>query len=89
MGYKHNLLQLKEVVFDDWHTACLWRNGLETWVTPNEHICILAFDKFLICSEYGELAQNSEIRVFAFDVNSPYAEYVLETWRAPSNEISV
>jgi len=52
---------------------------LETCLTQSDEICVLAFDILLICFDYrSKLAHNSEIRLFALDLQPICAVFELE-----------
>jgi len=56
---------------------------LETWLQPNEEICVLTLDTVSSCPEYELetwLAPSEEICVLALELQSTCAKYALETW---------
>jgi len=63
MGYKNDLIHLKEYVLGPWHTANLWQSLL-TCLTAKNEIRVLAFDIHLICSEYGLKHNLRQIKKF-------------------------
>jgi len=63
MGYKNDLIHLKEYVLNAWHTAILWKSLL-TWLTASDEIRVWAFDIHLICSEYRFKYNLRQIKYF-------------------------
>jgi len=52
MGYKNDLIHLKEDVISVWHTTILWQSLL-TWLSASDEIRVLSLDIHLTSSEYG------------------------------------
>jgi len=63
MGYKNDLIHLKEYVLSCWHTTILWRSLL-TWLTESDEIRVLSFDIHLTSSEYVFKHNLSQIKKF-------------------------
>jgi len=66
MGYKNDLIHLKEYVLSVWHTTILWQSLL-TWLTASDEIRVFSFDIHLTSSEYGikhNLSQIKKLGVF-------------------------
>jgi len=63
MGYKYDLIHLKEYMLSTWHTAILWQSLL-TCLTGSNEIRVLVFDIHLICSEYGFKHNLRQIKEF-------------------------
>jgi hypothetical protein len=65
MGYKNDLIHLKEYVFSVWHTTILWQSLL-TWLTASDESRVLSFDIHLTSSEYGFKHNLSQIMKFVW-----------------------
>jgi len=61
MGYKNDLIHLKEYVLSVWQTTILWKSLL-TWLTASDEIRVLSFDIHFISSEYGFKHNLSQIK---------------------------
>ena len=65
MGYKYDLIHLKEYMLSTWHTAILWQSLL-TCLNGSDENRVLAFEIQLICSEYGFKHNLRLIKEFVF-----------------------
>ena len=90
MGYKNDLIHLKEYLLSLWYTTILWQSLL-TWLTASDEIRVLSFDIHLTSSEYGFKHNLSPIKkfVFSFGLLSICIEHGLESWLANGDEIIV
>jgi len=69
MGYKNDVIHLKEYLLSVWHTTILWQTLL-TWLSASDEVRVLASDIHLTSSEYGfkhNLNQIKELGVIRLD----------------------
>jgi len=65
MGFKNDLIHLKEYLLSLWHTTNL-KQTLLSWLTTSDEIRVLTFDLHLTSSEDGFKHYLSQIKKFVF-----------------------
>ena len=90
MGYKNDLIHLKEDVLSLWYTTILWQSLL-TWLTASDEIRVLLFDIHLTSWDMTLNITWAKLRnlCVSFGLLSICIEHGLESWLENGDEIIV